>query len=410
MGGFLRSTKNFPKPFWVNKRKFLLKATYSRRRNLFLQALKPTHYMFNFFKKKTETTTPAYLPLKVREVVKETTDTVTIYFEQPDPYLEYQPGQFLTLVMEMEGKEQRRSYSLCTSPYVDPFPGITVKRVPGGLFSNYLNEKVFPGKTLHVLPPLGNFTTTFHSKNRRHFFMIAGGSGITPLMGLLKSVMVNEPESRVTLIYCSRTEEEIIFRAQLQLLEKVNGDRLKVIHNLSRPADTWKGLRGRLSSELLKELFAQAEYEPRYEEEYFICGPEGLMQTTTNVLEDLEVDSDRIHRESFFSAAAHQAQEEAKAGISAGLLTREVGILLEGEEHVVTVAPGKTILEAGLEAGLSMPYSCQSGLCTACRGRLTAGKVKMDEDAGLSEKEIAAGYVLCCVSRPLSEDIRITIE
>ncbi len=367
--------------------------------------------MFNFFKKKTESSNSnPYLPLKVREVVRETADTVTIYFEQPEPYLEYQPGQFLTLVLDFDGKEQRRSYSLCTSPYVDPFPGITVKRVSNGLFSNYLNEKIFPGKTLNVLRPLGNFTTTFHSKNRRHFFLIAGGSGITPMMGLLKSVLVNEPSSRVTLIYCSRSEEEIIFASQLHLLELANPDRLKVIHNLSQPAATWTGLRGRLAPELLSELFAQAEYELRYEEEYFICGPEGLMQTTLQVLAQLEVDQDRIHSESFFSAAAHQAQEDAKAGITAGLLSRDVTIQLEGEAHLVTVGPGKTILEAGLAAGLNMPYSCQSGLCTACRGRLSAGEVKMDEDAGLSEKEMADGYVLCCVSRPLSEGIHVTIE
>jgi len=365
--------------------------------------------MFNFFKKKTEPNS-SYLPLKVREVVKETSDTVTIYFEQPEPYLEYLPGQFLTVVLDLEGKEQRRSYSLCTSPFVDPFPGISVKRVPKGLFSNYLNDKIFPGKTLNVLKPMGNFTTPFHSKNRRHFFLIAGGSGITPMMGLLKSVLVNEPESRITLIYCSRKEEEIIFGAQLQLLEKANLDRLTVIHNLSQPADSWTGLQGRLSASVLKELFAQAEYEPRYQEEYFICGPEGLMQTTQNVLEELSVPSERIHNESFFSAAAEQAKVEAKAGITAGLLSRDVCILVEGEEHLVTVDPGKTILEAGLAAGLNMPYSCQSGLCTACRGRLVNGQVKMDEDAGLSEKEIADGYVLCCVSRPITEDIQVSIE
>jgi ring-1,2-phenylacetyl-CoA epoxidase subunit PaaE len=223
-------------------------------------------------------------------------------------------------------------------------------------------------------------------------------------------VLVNEPESRITLIYCSRKEEEIIFGAQLQLLEKANADRLTVIHNLSQPAESWTGLRGRLSASVLKELFTQAEYEPRYQEEYFICGPEGLMQTAQNVLEELSVASDRIHSESFFSAAAEQAKEEAKAGITAGLLSRDVTIQLEGEAHLVTVGPGKTILEAGLAAGLNMPYSCQSGLCTACRGRLSAGEVKMDEDAGLSEKEVAAGYVLCCVSRPLSEGIHVTIE
>jgi ring-1,2-phenylacetyl-CoA epoxidase subunit PaaE len=367
--------------------------------------------MFNFFKKKKEEVkTNPYLPLKVREVVRETPDTVTIYFEQPEPYLEYKPGQFLTLVMEFEGKEQRRSYSLCTSPYVDPFPGITVKRVKDGLFSNHLNEKIFPGKTINVVKPMGNFTTDFHSKNRRHFFLIAGGSGITPLMGILKSVMVNEPQSIVTLIYASRSEDQIIFRNQLDLLQKANPDRLNIIHNLSQPSESWTGMRGRLSRSGLKELFAKAEYEPRYEEVYFLCGPDGIMDATQEILEELGVEKDRVHRESFFSAAAHQAHEDALKGINNGILTRDVTIILEGESHVVTVLPGKTVLESGLESGLNMPYSCQSGLCTACRGRVLQGQVKMDEDAGLSEKELAAGYVLCCVSRPLTDDIQITIE
>jgi ring-1,2-phenylacetyl-CoA epoxidase subunit PaaE len=365
--------------------------------------------MFNFFKKKTETSS-SYLPLKVREVVRETSDTVTIYFEQPEPYLEYLPGQFLTVVLELEGKEQRRSYSLCTSPFVDPFPGISVKRVPKGLFSNYLNDKIFPGKTLNVLKPMGNFTTPFHSKNRRHFFLIAGGSGITPMMGMLKSVLVNEPESRITLIYCSRSEEEIIFADQLKQLETAHADRLTVIHDLSQPSASWTGLRGRLTAAALKDLFGKAEVEPDYQEEYFICGPDGLMQTAQEVLKELAVAPERIHSESFYSAAAAQAQADAKAGGIAGILSRDVSISLEGETHLVTVGPGKTILEAGLAAGLNMPYSCQSGLCTACRGRLSAGEVKMDEDAGLSEKEMADGYVLCCVSRPTSEGIHVTIE
>ena len=367
--------------------------------------------MFNFFKKKKEEVkVNPFLPLKVREVVRETADTVTLYFEQPEPFLDYKPGQFLTLVMEFDGKEQRRSYSLCTSPFVDPFPGISIKRVPGGVFSNYLNEKIFPGKTINVLKPMGHFTTDFHSKNRRHFFLIGGGSGITPLMGILKSVLVNEPNSIITLIYSSRNEEQIIFKDQLSLLEKANPDRLKVIHNLSQPSQSWVGRKGRLSVGVLRELIVRAEYEPRYEEVYFMCGPDGIMSAAKEILQELGVDKERIHQENFFSAAAHLAHEEALAGINHGILSRDVTIVLEGEESLVTVDPSKTVLEAGLAADLNMPYSCQSGLCTACRGKLLSGQVKMDEDAGLSEKEVAAGYVLCCVSRPLSDDVKITIE
>lgn len=405
-----RMWTNLFSPFGVKRGNFEASADFPGF-GLSFAAKLPQVSMFNIFKKKKEEAkTNSYLPLKVREVVRETADTVTLYFEQPEPFLDYKPGQFLTLVMDFEGKEQRRSYSLCTSPFVDPFPGISVKRVTNGLFSNFLNEKIFPGKTINVMKPLGHFTTDFHSKNQRHFFLIAAGSGITPLMGILKSVLVNEPNSIVTLIYCSRNEEQIIFRDQLNLLEKANSGRLKVIHNLSQPSESWTGLKGRLSERALRELFAKAEYEKRYQEVYFMCGPEELMDLTGGILKELGVDKARIHRESFYSAAAHLAHEEAIAGINQGALSRDVTIVLEGDEHLVTVDPSKTVLEAGLAAGLNMPYSCQSGLCTACRGKIHSGEVKMDEDAGLSEKELAAGYVLCCVARPLTDDIKITIE
>jgi ring-1,2-phenylacetyl-CoA epoxidase subunit PaaE len=366
--------------------------------------------MFNLFKKKKEEVkTNSYLPLKVREVVKETADTVTLYFEQPEPFLEYKPGQFLTVILDFEGKEQRRSYSLCTLPFVDPYPGISVKRVDGGLFSNFLNEKIFPGKTINMLPPMGHFTADFHSKNQRHFFLVAGGSGITPIMGILKSVLVNEPKSKVTLLYCSRNEEQIIFKKELEKLEAANPERLQVIHNLSQPTDSWTGLRGRLTKDRVQNLVQKAESESDFTKEYFICGPDGIMDTTLEVLDQFGVSKDQVHRESFYSAAAEKAHEAAVSG-SLGGLTREVTVELEGEEHLITVSPDKTILESGLAQDLNMPYSCQSGLCTACRGKLITGEVKMDEDAGLSEKEIAAGYILCCVSRPTTSDVKVRIE
>ncbi|MHA7130825.1 2Fe-2S iron-sulfur cluster-binding protein [Algoriphagus namhaensis] len=365
--------------------------------------------MFNLFKKKKpEAKTNPFLPLKVREVVRETPDTVTLYFEQPEPILDYSPGQFLTLVMEFDGKEQRRSYSLCTSPFVDPFPGISVKKVAGGLFSNFLNEKIFPGKTINVLKPMGNFTTEFHSKNQRHFIMIAGGSGITPIMGILKSALINEPKSKVTLLYCSRNEEQIIFKDALEKLVMDYPGRLETIHVLSQPEMGWSGVTGRITKDLIQSQVKQAEAEQDFDAEYFVCGPEGIMDLSVQVLEDLSVAKEKIHRESFYSSAADQAQHEA-AGNTSGL-TREVAVVLEGEEYQVTVSPDKTILESGLAQDLDMPYSCQSGLCTACRGRLLSGEVKMDEDAGLSDKEKADGYILCCVSRPLTDDVKVTIE
>lgn len=368
--------------------------------------------VFNLFKsKEVKKKGNQYLSLKVREVVKETADTVTIYFEQPEPYLDYKPGQFLTLLLDINGKEERRSYSLCTSPFMDPYPGITIKRVKEGLISNYLNDKIRPGKTVEVIKPAGHFTLDFHSQNKRHFIMIAGGSGITPILGLTKSILINEPNSRITLLYCSRSEEQIIFKDHLESLQIKFPDKLKVIHNLTQPSENWKSLKGRMDKDKIKEVLTQYVYPEAEKIRYLACGPEGLMDTTLAYLDSLGVEKSNILKESFFTAKAEKKESLIVTPVEKSPpLTREVNIILEGQEYSFEVTPEQTILEAGLGEDIDMPYSCQSGLCTACRGRLITGEVKMEEDAGLSESELSEGYILCCVSHPLSGDVKINIE
>jgi ring-1,2-phenylacetyl-CoA epoxidase subunit PaaE len=368
--------------------------------------------MFNLFKKKKEENHKGdkYLSLKVREVVKETPDTVSIFFEQPEPFLEYKPGQYLTVILDIQGNEERRSYSLCTSPYMDPHPGITVKRVTDGLVSNFLNDYIRPGKTIEIMKPMGNFTCDFHSKNKKHFVMIAGGSGITPVISISKSVLINEPNSKITLIYCNRSEEQIIFKNELEQLEDKYAGRLMVIHNLSNPSSTWTGLKGRLDAIKLKEVLGSVNHPDLDQVQYFICGPEGLMETTVSTLVSLGVDDKSIIKESFYIDIAAKEEELKTAGKLAPELTREIDVMLEGETYHFEVPAGKTILEAGLDHDVDMPYSCQSGLCTACRGRLVSGKVDMIEDAGLSASEIEQGYILCCSSKPASPDVKIVIE
>ncbi|KEO75171.1 ferredoxin--NADP reductase [Anditalea andensis] len=368
--------------------------------------------MFNIFKRKKEEPkkNSYYASLKVREVVKETSDTVTIFFEQPEPFLEYKPGQFLTLILEINGKEERRSYSLCTSPYVDPYPGVTVKRIKGGVVSNYLNDHIHPGKTVNILKPMGNFTTDFHSKNKNHFVMITGGSGITPIMGITKSVLINEPNSKITLLYCSRSEHEIIFDKQLDQLAAAHPDRLEVLMNITKPGPDWTGLKGRIDAAKIKETLAKSASAETTTTKYFICGPEGLMDIAKETLHGMNVPQEDIIKESFYTAASENAGDPDAQGSDRPFLTREVTVILQGQEYSYAVSPDKTILEAGLDENLDMPYSCQSGLCTACMGRLLSGEVKMDEDAGLSDNEKKEGFILCCVSRPMSADIKIKIE
>jgi ring-1,2-phenylacetyl-CoA epoxidase subunit PaaE len=366
--------------------------------------------MFSLFKKKKNDDHKSndYLSLKVRQIVTETPDAVTIYFEQPEPYLDYKAGQFITIILDIEGKEVRRSYSLCTSPFVDPYPGVTVKRVAKGLVSNYLIDKLRPGKTVEIMKPMGNFTTTYHSQNQNHYVMIAAGSGVTPLMGIAKSVLINEPKSKVTMLYCSRSEEQIIFKEALASLSTQYGERFEVIHNLTKPSAAWTGAAGRLDKGRIGEILSAQLQQSDIR--FFICGPEGLMQASLEVLQDSGVPKDRILTESFYTDLAAKEQEMAAKGLLSPALTREVEVQVEGQIFKFEVSPDKTILEAGLDSDVDMPYSCQSGLCTACRGRLISGQVDMIEDAGLSDGEKAQGYILCCSSKPASADVKIVIE
>jgi ring-1,2-phenylacetyl-CoA epoxidase subunit PaaE len=365
--------------------------------------------LFNLFKKNAEDqeASSQYVTLQVREVVRETPDAVTVYFDQPDPHLEYLPGQFLTIILVINGKEERRSYSLCTSPFVDPFPGITVKRLPGGVVSNYMNDLVFPGKKITVMRPMGNFTCDYHSKNKRHYGMIVAGSGITPILGITKSILVNEPDSKISLLYGSRNEEHVIFKSTLEALLKEYPERINVFHKLSEPGPSWTGTKGRIAIGDVRQFGSDLLGDSSYQARFFLCGPQELMEATKLSLAELGVAKDLIFSESFYLENGKKAdiQEENDQQI-----TREVTVILDGQSYTFDVTPEKTILEAGLELEIDMPYSCQSGLCTACRGRLLSGKVTMDEDAGLSENEIEAGYILCCSSKPRSGEIKINIE
>ncbi|SHN02466.1 ring-1,2-phenylacetyl-CoA epoxidase subunit PaaE [Cyclobacterium lianum] len=362
--------------------------------------------LFNRNKEKSEKKEDNYLTLRIRETVQETPDTMTVYFEQPEPFLDYQPGQYLTLILEIDGKQVRRSYSLCTSPYVDPFPGITVKRLEGGLVSNYVIDNFFPGKRITIMKPLGNFVTTYHSENQQVYGMIAGGSGITPIMGILKSILVNEPQARVHLLYCSRSREMIIFREALEDLQSKYPGRLMINHHLSQSGSSPDKVSCRLNEEQVKRFYRENFISYQQNQKFFVCGPEGLMNISLSALDSLEVPRDIVLTESFYLEKKNESAQIDPEDI----VSRPVKIILGGEEYAFDVGPKKTILEAGLDEGLDMPYSCQSGLCTACMGKLIAGEVVMNEDAGLSKQEIQDGYILCCSSKPKGEDVVIQIE
>ena len=361
---------------------------------------------FGLFKKKenkVQAVKTGYLNLKVKDVIRETADAVSIHFEQPEgETIDYKSGQFLTLIVNVNGKEERRAYSLCSSPFVDAHPTVAVKKVEGGIVSNYLNDSVNAGDVIKLMEPNGNFTTEFSASNERHIVLFGGGSGITPLMSIAKSTLDQEPNSKVTLVYANRNKESIIFNDAIN--EMTSDDRFNVVHVLETANSEIDSHEGYLTQEIIGEVLETLEVSKA---EMFVCGPTPMMDLTLASLSALGVPDAQVRKESFVSTTASAAKEvDANDG---KIVAREVTVIYDGDEYKYTVEPGETILEKGLEEDVDLPFSCQSGLCTACRGKCLSGKVKMDEEEGLSEAEINEGYVLPCVSHPLTDDVVIEI-
>ena len=348
-----------------------------------------------------------YYTLKIKDVVRETADTITIHFRQPlFTTIKYEAGQFLTLIVPINGKTYRRAYSLSSAPHVDSTLAVSIKRVPNGIVSNYLNDHIKVGDRLDIMEPMGHFKLSIDPKAARHIVLFGAGSGVTPLMSIAKSVLAYEPKSSVSLIYGNRNESGIIFAKVLEEMQKKYAERFNLVHTLTQAEGKWNGYTGRIDKTLTINVMNLLPKADPNTSEYFMCGPEGMMEAVVEGLTFLKVPAERIHRESFNAPSAEENTADANGTAQTD---REVTIVLDGETHKIMVASNKFVLDAALDAGLDMPYSCQSGLCTACRGRCVAGEVKMLEDEGLTENEIKQGYVLTCVSKPLTDNVKIEI-
>jgi len=370
---------------------------------------------FGFFKKtekKTESPVnagPHYYDLKVKSIIQETKDAISIVFEQPANKIAYKSGQFLTLIAPVSGKEVRRAYSLNSSPFTDQDLSVTIKRVDLGLMSNWLPDNLKAGDIVKVMEPMGHFTTEYKLENKRHVIMFAGGSGITPMMSLIKSILTQEPESICSLIYCNRDIDSIIFKDQFEKLQTTHAGRLHVIHVLDNAPMNWQGYSGLLNHDMLTKLFERIPDWGLDKTTYLMCGPEGMMKNVDTLLAARNIPKEKTFKESFVQGTIDKDVKKEVATSSDEKKDREVTIRYDGQEFKVIVAPNRTILETALDQGIDLPYSCQSGLCTACRGKALSGKVKLDEEEGLSQSEKAEGYVLTCVGHPMTDDVVIEI-
>jgi len=344
--------------------------------------------------------------LRVAEVVRETADAVTLWLVDPSPRpggvpLVFEAGQFLTLLLPVgDGQLLRRAYSASSSPLGGCRIAVTCKRVPGGKGSSYLHDHVVAGALLQVLGPSGSFTPRPHPDRRRHLVLIGGGSGITPLVSILETVLAVEPSSRVSLIYGNRGEADIIFYKRLRALAGAHAGRLTVRHVLREPPSGWRGGVGILDEEVLSRELSALPAAAELPAEYWLCGPEPMMAAARALLLREGAAPDSIHEERF--ASLHYT-DDAPSAMPQVLTLR----LPEARTQSVVVRPGETLLEAGLREGVAMPFSCAVGGCGACKGRLVAGQVMMPEPNCLTAAERQAGAVLCCVARPRTA---VTVE
>ncbi len=356
--------------------------------------------------------------LRVTRVETPTDDARVIYLDTDGrEEFRFHAGQYITLRLKLKGREERRAYSLCTSPDA-PEIGFCVKRLRGGLVSNHLIDSLKAGSRIEVMAPDGRFLAKTDPDQRKTYYLIGAGSGITPLMSIARKVLADETGSAVHLLYGNRCEDTIIFRQELDELAGQYRGQFTVSHVLSQPArkkagglsglfgkskPTWEGRVGRIDAQELGRFMA--EHEARTDSSaYYICGPGAMIDTVEKELLRRGVEAARIHTERFIVAPV------AAADRISGSANAHVQVTLDGTTHDIQVESGKTILETLVAKGLNPPYSCTSGACSTCIAKVTVGEVRMDVNHALDPDEVAQGYVLTCQSHPTTEMVELTYD
>ena len=351
-----------------------------------------------------------FFALPIAGKKQETADAVSISFLIPDELKEkfrYKAGQYLNLEVDVNGEKLRRAYSLCSCPLTDDQLTVTVKRVEGGRVSTKLNGPLQLGQTLMVIPPEGRIPPDIQADNKKHYFLFAGGSGITPMMSIIRTVLKAEPGSSITLVYANRNKNSVIFKNELDELAKREKARLDVVYSYDTADVFWFGLKGFLTADGVRKQVQK--YGRGNETEYYICGPAPMMETVKNALLEMGIAKDTVHIEYFTPPASSNkteetvtvapAQTQATAQATAASTDgTQLKLTINGKTHDVFVKHKKTILAAAQDAGLDPPYSCEAGICSTCMAKVLSGKVRMIENNILTEKEVANGYILTCQS------------
>ncbi len=347
--------------------------------------------------------------LKVKDIKRETPEAVSVAFEVPAPqqpeYL-FKQGQYITLKMMIGGNEVRRSYSLCTAPHEKELR-VAIKEVKEGLVSSHINQKLKVGDVIEVMTPMGTFTSILAGNQKKKYVLFAGGSGITPMMSILKSILYVEKYSTITLIYANKNESSTIFKSEIDKLASSNPN-LKVVYVFDAPQNSVPDLqKGIITPDKAAQLIEGLD--ARNADDYFICGPGPMMENVKATLEKLNIKKEKIHIEYFTSVidAVNKASGEGSgADVKAKVTVIQYGV----ETSYDLETTGISILDASIEAGVDAPFSCKGAVCCTCRAKVIEGKVKMDANFALTDDEVAQGYVLTCQSHPITEKVIIDYD
>ena len=359
-----------------------------------------------------------FYPLTIKQIQTTGQTAKVIWFEIPPTLaslFSFQAGQYLTLEVEVQGQTLRRAYSLCSAPHQGW--AIAVKPVKNGLVSNYLCQNLQVGQTLQVMPPQGRFSLEAKLENKADYFFIAGGSGITPLLSLSQHLLEDEPKSKIALLYANRNEEQIMFYDEIQALSKRYQGQIEVEYLLSQPKtekkgglfglfsksiSTWSGLTGRLNAQILARFLQKHRSEDQRPASYWLCGPEGMMQTAQQVLQQLGIQE--FHQESFGSklqTPSPQTSPSKNALVKAHFNGQTAEVQLQDQE---------TVLQGLMRSGFPAPFSCLNGSCSTCACQIKSGQAQMDRCLALSKKEIEQGFILACQARPSSDSLEVNFD
>lgn len=352
--------------------------------------------------------------LTISDVRKETEDCVSVCLAVPAELRElfaYAPGQYLTFRLHLDGAELRRSYSICTSPS-DGELRVAIKKVENGKFSTYAHGSLKKGDVLDVMPPMGKFTHHPSAGGHKEYLAFAAGSGITPIMSIMKTVLEQEPDSNFTLVYGNRSRKTIIFREAIEALKNKYMDRLRLFHVISREYMDVPLFNGRINAEKCHD-FCQSLIDVSGIDEAFICGPEEMILSVKEELQTLGLDSSKIHIELFTSPDQPKASHEkwAKDHSSDKGPSSRVSITLDGTTFDMDVPfNGESILDAALRNGADLPYACKGGVCCTCRARVMEGEVEMEVNYALEHDEVEKGFILTCQAHPRTERVIIDFD